>query len=399
MLPVDLLAYDLRGDEAIPRFLGDADRPWIRRLLDECDRAEGRPLRELAGRLGDPLPGVPEDRRRLVVHVLLGMARSRIEAPVPPREARAALFSARGRGDGLDRDAVVARCASELGVTPAALLASLFADLPSQRIAGAAPTLDPGELALRANLALAQGFLARAYTVRISLEGNARAVARHAALRGLLCSVTRSAQADGVSIELSGPFALFRRTLLYGRALGAVVPVLAWTRRFQLEATCDLRGRQVVVTLGSGDPISPATEPRRFDSKVEERFARDFARLAPDWCVVREPEPVEAGGHLFFPDFCVHARHAPGARWFVEIVGFWTPEYLARKLDRLRRAGLDHLVLCVDQERNVGAAELPAGAAVVRYRKRIDAGEVLELVRRRVAGARSSTGGGLPMVP
>ena len=380
MLPANLLSCEFRGLAAIPRFLGEADRPWVRTLIDECERFSGRPVRELEARLRDPSPGAPDDKRRLVAYLLLGMARSRVESPVPPREARAALFTASGRSPADARDAVIARCAGELGVSPAALLGSLFADLPSERIAMAPPSLDPGEVVLRANLALAQGLLARAHSVTIALEGNARAVARHATLRGLICSTTRSAGDDLASIELSGPFALFRRTLLYGRALGAIVPVLAWTRRFKLQATCDIRGRRTVVTLATGDPIFPSSEPRRFDSRLEERFARDFARLAPDWVIVREPEAIDAGGHLFFPDFAVHPRFDPSRRWFVEIVGFWTPEYLANKLDRLRRARVSNLVLCVDEERNLGDRDVPATAALVRYRRRVDAAKVLDVV-------------------
>jgi len=380
LLPANLLCCELRGSAAIPRLLGDADRPWIRALIDECERFAGRPIRELEARLRDPTPGAPDDKRRLVAHLLLGMARSRVESPVPPREARAALFMASGRFQADARDAVIARCAGELGVSPAALVESLFADLPSERIAGSPPSLDPGDVVLRANLALAQGLLARAYSVRIAVEGNARAVARHAALRGLICSVTRDAGDDLARIELSGPFALFQRTLLYGRALGAVVPVLAWTRRFKLEATCDVRGRKAVVTLATGDPIFPSSEPRRFDSRLEERFARDFARLAPDWVIVREPEPIDAGGHLFFPDFAVHPRLDPSRRWFVEIVGFWTPDYLANKLERLRRARVSSLVLCIDEDRNLGDGDLPANVALVRYRRRVDAAKVLDVI-------------------
>jgi predicted nuclease of restriction endonuclease-like RecB superfamily len=380
LLPANLLSCELRGSTAIPRFLGDADRPWVRGLIDECERFTGRPVRELEARLRDPAPGAPDAKRRLVAHLLLGMARSRVESPLPPREARAALFTASAREPADTRDAVIARCAGELGVSPTALLASLFADLPSERVAFSPPSLDPGDVVLRANLALAQGLLARAYSVKVVLEGNARAVARHAALRGLICSVTRDAGDDLARVELSGPFALFRKTLLYGRALGGIVPVLAWTRRFELEATCDIRGRRAVVTLATGDPIFPSSEPRRFDSRLEERFARDFARLARDWALIREPEPIDAGGHLFFPDFAVHPRFDPSRRWYVEIIGFWTPEYLANKLERLRRARVSNLVLCVDADRNVGDGDIPPNAALVRYRRRIDAAEVREIV-------------------
>jgi hypothetical protein len=380
LLPANLLSCELRDSAAIPRFLGDADRPWVRALIDECERFSRRPVRELEARLREPASGAPNDKRRLVTHLLLGMARSRVESPVPPREARAALFTASGRSPADPRDIVIARCAGELGISAAGLMASLFADLPSERIAISPPSLDPGDVVLRANLALAQGLLARAYSVKIALEGNARAVARHAALRGLICSVTRDVGDDLARVEISGPFALFRRTLLYGRALGGIVPVLAWTRRFELEATCDIRGRRAVVTLATGDPIFPSSEPRRFDSRLEERFARDFARLARDWAILREPEPIDAGGHLFFPDFAVHPRLDPRQRWFVEIVGFWTPEYLANKLERLRRARVSNLVLCVDADRNLGDGDIPPNAALVRYRRRVDAAKVLEVV-------------------
>jgi predicted nuclease of restriction endonuclease-like RecB superfamily len=380
LLPASLLSCDFRRDAAIPRFLNDADRPWIRALIDECQCAVGRPVRELEARLREPIMGAPHDKQRLVAHLLVGFARSRVASPVPPREARAAIFTAAARREG-PREEIVARCAESLGAAPGALLSSLFADLPGERLAIAPPSLDPGDVALRANLALAQGLLAHAHSVRIALEGNARAVVRHAALRGLICAVTRTVSTDGACVELSGPYALFRRTLLYGRALGAVVPVLAWTRRFKLTARCEIRGRAAVVTLASGDPIFPAAEPRRFDSCVEERFARDFARIAPGWVVVREPEPFDAEGHLFFPDFAVHLRTEPSHRWFVEVVGFWTPEYLARKLEQLRRARISNLVLCIDDERNVGDGELPGGASVMWYRRRIDAAQVLKIVQ------------------
>lgn len=107
-------------------------------------------------------------------------------------------------------------------------------------------------------------------------------------------------------------------------------------------------------------------------------FARDFGRAAPGWALVREPEPVAAGGHLLFPDFAAFPRGEPGRRWLVEIVGFWTPEYLATKLARLREARIENLVLCIDEARNVGEGDLPLGARLVRYRRRVDVRRVLE---------------------
>jgi hypothetical protein len=40
-----------------------------------------------------------------------------------------------------------------------------------------------------------------------------------------------------------------------------------------------------------------------------------------------------------------------------------------------------NLVLCIDEERNVGPSDLPAAARVVRYRRRIDPAAVLRAIR------------------
>ena len=70
----------------------------------------------------------------------------------------------------------------------------------------------------------------------------------------------------------------------------------------------------------------------------------------------------------------------PRRRWLLEIVGFWTPDYVARKLALYRRARLTNLILCIDEDRNCTAGDLPAGALVVRFHRRVDAAAVLRLV-------------------
>jgi predicted nuclease of restriction endonuclease-like RecB superfamily len=87
---------------------------------------------------------------------------------------------------------------------------------------------------------------------------------------------------------------------------------------------------------------------------------------------------------IVFPDFALRRRVGPGAttgrRWLVEIVGFWTPDYLARKLARYRAAALPDLILCIDEERRCADGELPPGARVVWYRRRIDPRAVFALI-------------------
>jgi uncharacterized protein len=380
LLPEALLPCSIYGNVVLPHFLGEHDHPWLRVLLEEYARFVGRPQRELDERLREPLPcASPTVKRRSAIHVLARYCGTRHVITIPPRRARAAVFVEAARSQA-EPEGVLGSVAAALGVTAVELAEALFADLPGERlVASPADVLSPGELALRTNLAIAQGFLFRSTGLVIEMEGNARAVVRHAKWRGLICAVVPREGGRRTALEMSGPYALFRRTLVYGRALSEVLPLLAWCHRYSLQADCVVKGQQLTLRLGSGDPILPGKAPRPYDSKLEERFARDFRRVAPDWDVIREPEPVRAGDALIFPDFALQ-RRSDGQRWLVEIVGFWTHEYIERKLALLRVAELPKLILCVDESRNCTEGALPRSSRIVLFRRWVDAAAVRRLV-------------------
>ncbi|HEV8247206.1 MAG TPA: DUF790 family protein, partial [Polyangiaceae bacterium] len=298
-----------------------------------------------------------------------------------PQRARQALFEA-ARSRHAARSEVLAEVASALAVEPEALERSLFADLAGERLVGElSEHLSPSSLALESNFAIVSSLVRRAARVRIALWGNTRAVVRHARLRGLICSVEQGPD-EAVRLELSGPFTLFRHTQVYGRALASLIPRLTWCERFELVAECPMRGVGAMLSFSvrTGDPIAAGRELAPFDSSLEERFAREFSKRTTDWDLVREPVPLEAGGTLIFPDFeLVHRRH-PERRFLLEIIGFWTADYLAQKLSKLRAAGITRLILCIDENRNCEDAELPLGACVIRFKRRIDPAAVLAII-------------------
>ena len=380
-MPDDLLSYSVAGSIVVPHFLGPQDHPWLRVLLEEHERFVGRAQRDLVARWREPLPcECPPVKLRLAAQVLSRLQRNhRIPSPVPPRQARALGFESAVRAQA-PRSAVLTAAAAGLGVTAQELDDSLFADLPDERLIGPLDAMSPDELALRVNLALVQRLLSHAARIRIYVQGHTRALVRHAGFRGLICTVTDRGGEGDACIEISGPLALFRKTRLYGRALGEIVPLLSLCARFRLYAECTLDGRRLRLELRTGDPLFPGSAPRPYDSRLEERFAREFRKLAPEWDVVREPEPISAAGTQIFPDFALLHRANPSRRWLLEIVGYWTPEYVARKLARYRSARLANLILCIDEERNCAAADLPTSARVVRFRRRVDPASILRLV-------------------
>jgi hypothetical protein len=107
--------------------------------------------------------------------------------------------------------------------------------------------------------------------------------------------------------------------------------------------------------------------------------------------LAREPVPLRAGDALVFPDFALSHRRDPRRRWLVELVGFWTPGYLERKLRRLAEARIERLILCVDEALACAEdvqARLP-DARIVWFRRRIDVARVLQIVEGRAASAGS----------
>jgi uncharacterized protein len=78
---------------------------------------------------------------------------------------------------------------------------------------------------------------------------------------------------------------------------------------------------------------SPYNDHNIFDSAVEEKFAKRFEQAETGWKLTREPDPlVLSNGGAFIPDFVFEKYDR---KIYLEIVGFWTKEYLERKLQKL----------------------------------------------------------------
>ena len=59
-----------------------------------------------------------------------------------------------------------------------------------------------------------------------------------------------------------------------------------------------------------------------------------FLKFSTGWNLVREPDPlILSSGKAFIPDF-VFEKY--GVKVYLEIVGFWTEDYLKRKLEKIK---------------------------------------------------------------
>lgn len=121
-----------------------------------------------------------------------------------------------------------------------------------------------------------------------------------------------------------------------------------------------------------------------FDSGIERSFADAFASLASSrgvdgWQLEREPEPLLLEESIFIPDF---ALTRAGQRVYVEILGFWTPSYRERKIQKLQQLQQrDDLVLAIPAEARAAFAEIAAHFPIAYYNGQLSVTELLHLLR------------------
>ena len=76
--------------------------------------------------------------------------------------------------------------------------------------------------------------------------------------------------------------------------------------------------------------------------------------LDTPWRLEREVELVDLGGTVMIPDF--RLVHPDGRAVLLEIVGYWRPEYLKRKFQKIARSGHTDLVIAVSERLNHGSS-------------------------------------------
>jgi len=211
----------------------------------------------------------------------------------------------------------------------------LFADVVEfhrlERFEGYA---DSGALLARYNVAQVQVALFDAVSMTVWAGDDLKTILRYAKLARLMHTIVRTGP-GAYRIRLDGPASAMRQTRRYGVAMARFLPALLACSSWRMHAVLRTRRRGYTASL----ELSPADgltshlpPPADFDSDLEAAFAERWGEEPRDgWTLRREGEILHQGQKTFVPDFAFH--HDDGRVALLEIVGFWTPEYLQTKLE------------------------------------------------------------------
>jgi predicted nuclease of restriction endonuclease-like RecB superfamily len=245
---------------------------------------------------------------------------------------------------------------------------------------------DGAALLSRYNVAQQQAALYDAVSVTVRAGRDFKAILRCVKLAGLMHTILRE-PAGRYRLRCDGPASALRRTPRYGAAMSRFLPALIACRDWSLSADIARRGgRRLRLLLSSADGLtSSLPAPGAFDSGVEGSFA---ARWGPEprcgWTLIREGAVLSRGQKTFIPDFVF--RHEGGSCALLEIVGFWTPQYLQAKRETLHAFSDTPILLAVAHSNCLALAPLPHDAIV--YKSALRVSDVLDRLQRSAISVR-----------
>jgi hypothetical protein len=131
--------------------------------------------------------------------------------------------------------------------------------------------------------------------------------------------------------------------------------------------------RQLQLTLSSNDGLtSPKPSADEYDSEIEADLMKKWqASPVKGWTLKRESEILVSHQKIFMPDF--QLQHVSGKLIHIEVIGYWTPEYISAKLKTLNEFASEDIWIIAQTAREQDLSSLPKSMqkSVIWYKSKI----------------------------
>lgn len=395
MLTADLAINFRRGDKIYPRLLKTNDASYLRdaeSLIRIFDGAIGKTRAEIEAELEEYV-GTGTDYKILrgLIKLLFDRAEFQTASVAEPAEVRRRLFFAAKNEHpvlGEKRAEVLKAVAADFNCRAEEIENALYADLPAeQKLLEFAP-LAPAELIDRYNLAQAQALFYRCGEMKIFVQPQAPAGYRQifGAIKyfKLIHSIVGN-PTNGYEITLSGAASVFHRSQKYGIQMAVFLPSLLNCKNWRMRAEIDFKsGERAVYELTSDQTelSSHYEEDLEYQNPVHDRLVRDWAKHDSDWQLEANREIVNLGRTAFVPDFVLKRNRE---KVFLEILGFWTPNSLKKRLEQFRDSNFDRFIVAAWEELR-GSRDEPASVPenVILFKSKLEP-RILEQTAEKLA--------------
>lgn len=281
-----------------------------------------------------------------------------------------------------ERKQILQKFATESDLTTDGLETAMWADLDKNKYLKNFESLSPLQLISWYNISILQSLLLNCIKLEFSVYGGFswKKILRKIKQLGLMYflfqennlesesnkqtrnqeMVFNSKKDKRVVCTVEGPLSIVRLTDKYGTAMAKLIPFIIFTDTWSIDAIIlrksisgvrktyrfQISNKDKDLPLFDASKVQPQSESNmdsgliyknaidNFDSIVEKKFMDKFLKFSIGWNLIREPDPlILSNGKAFIPDF-VFEKY--GIKVYLEIVGFWTSEYLKRKLEKIK---------------------------------------------------------------
>jgi predicted nuclease of restriction endonuclease-like RecB superfamily len=299
-----------------------------------------------------------------------------------PEVLRQKIFQATGKTGPAttpeQRKAILEKVAAQLEISSEELEDAMYADLESELILQDFKPVSPQNLLEKYNLSIAKTLLFDSTELRFTVSANWQKIFFKTKRLGLIYDAYKD---NEIWVKIDGPASLFKLTRRYGTAIAKLLPTIVASPKWTVEAKILWRFTNEIYTFKleswKNSPLFGNKQVvEAYDSVVEEDFAKRFTALSSGWQLKREPEPVIVGKHVLIPDFSFERE---GAKLYMEVVGFWTTEYLMRKIEKLKKTR-ELMLVAVDESlacERLSKLEQRQSLNIIYYRNKIPLPPVL----------------------
>lgn len=363
MLTSDLAINFRRGDKIFPRLIATNDADYLRDvacLIEIFNEFIGKTRGELERELEEYI-GTGTDFRILrgFIKLLDDRCKYATSSVAEPIEIRQKVFLEAKNfqpvfPNSTQRSDVLTNIARSLNTDANTIESNLYADLSAQQKLISFDEVTPKDLLDRYNLAQAQALLYKCIEMRIWVEfsdkANYRAIFGWIKHFNLIHSVRGNAE-NGYEITLTGAASLFHRSQKYGIQMAVFLPALLLCTGWKMLAEVSQKhGKNLFYELSSkqNELNSCYFEEDEFENPLLGKLKKDWEKGSTTWQLVENKEVLDLGKTAFIPDYLLTSIN--GEKVYLDVLGFWTPKSLQKRLDEFRSINFNKFIIAVSQE-------------------------------------------------
>ncbi|MBO8181618.1 MAG: DUF790 family protein [Archaeoglobus sp.] len=340
MLPKEFLEVRKYKGKIFPKFLKAGDVEIAELVLDVYRSNLGKKLKFAKKELKQLENSKNYKKMRGLARIIENNVRFANSTSLPPPQVRKFLFSRGFVTTKDERRKIIKEAAEKFGCSLEEIENSIFADLEEEAIIDEIGIENAEDLLRKYNLSLLQTTIFNSLRMTFWTKSEHKKILWAVKKLGLMYEL-----GDNGGITLTGPAYVLKQTRRYGTSFAKLIPIIVSSPEWWIKAEIldEYSNKVYKLEISSGDALLPLIEPKmEFDSSLEEELYFRLKASKPEIEISREPEVIRAGDFAFIPDFKLKKGEK---EVYIEIAGFWTEEYLKKKVEKIKKLNVPLIVI------------------------------------------------------